>query len=234
MAGASSTANDKAPTHARGLRGLQLLAASDEDLPVSAMAAQLGLHRQVVYRLLGTLEDHGLALKAGSGRYRLGLATVALAGAWMPRLEESLRPLLRDLAETCAATSFLMVQEADEAVALLVVEPTHTTFHIFFRPGSRHRLDRGAGGVAILAGQPAVPDEAAEVRQARASGVAVSREQVTSGALGVAAPVRLHSAAASVASIGVIAMLGSADADALAKEVAATARRVHAAWAQGV
>ncbi|GAA1236073.1 helix-turn-helix domain-containing protein [Prauserella halophila] len=230
MTGAGSTVNDKAQTLDRGLRLLQLLAASDEDLPVNAIATQLGLHRQIVYRLLGTLEDHGLALKAETGRYRLGLATVALAGAWLPRLEESLRPLLSELAESCAATAFLMVREADEAVALLVVEPTHTTFHLSFRPGSRHPLDTGAGGVAILAGSSAAENEAVEVHEARERGVAISRDQVTPGALGVAAPVRLHPGAASAASIGVVSMVENADVDTLAKEVAAAARRVRAVW----
>jgi DNA-binding IclR family transcriptional regulator len=111
-----------------------------------------------------------------------------------------------------------------------VVEPTQTTFHLSFRPGSRHRLNRGARGIAILAGHPETSEDAVEVRQARTSGVAISKEQVTPGALGVAAPVRGHPAAASAASVGVIAMLVGADVDALAKEVLSAAQRVHAVW----
>jgi DNA-binding IclR family transcriptional regulator len=226
MAATSPTSNDRALTLDRGLQVLKLLAAESEDRSAGAIATHLGLHRQAVYRLLGTLEDHGLAVRAESGRYRLGFAAVALAGAWMPRLEGSLRPVLRDLAEKCSATAFLMAQEHEEAVALLVVEPTHTTFHLSFRPGSRHPLNQGAGGVAILAGRPDAADDPVEVRAARAAGVAVSREQVTPGALGVAAPVRLHPGAPAAASIGVISMLEGADVEALTAEVA---RAVHRA-----
>jgi DNA-binding IclR family transcriptional regulator len=229
MDGTSSTSNDRAMTLDRGIRVLKLLAASEEGLSVAAIASELGLHRQVVYRLLGTLEEHGLAQKASTGRYRLGFGTVALAGAWMPRLDESLRPLLRELAEACSATAFLMAEEAEDAVALLVVEPVNTQFHLSFRPGSRHALTRGAGGVAILAGHPESPDDPPEVRAARVAGVAISKEQVTPGTLGVAAPVRLHPGALPTASIGVIAVLGGADVDLLAHEVRATARRAHCA-----
>ncbi|MCF7547472.1 IclR family transcriptional regulator [Pseudonocardia sp. WMMC193] len=222
-----STSNDRAKTLDRGIRVLKLLAVADESLSVAAIAAELGLHRQVVYRLLGSLEEHGLAQKASTGRYRLGFGAVTLAGAWMPRLEESLRPVLRDLAEACSATAFLMAEEAEDAVALLVVEPVNTQFHLSFRAGSRHPLTRGAGGVAILAGHPQSPDDPPEVRAARTAGIAISKEQVTSGTLGVAAPVRLHSGLGSIASIGVIAVLGGADVDRLAREVRAAARRVH-------
>ncbi|WP_226358420.1 IclR family transcriptional regulator [Pseudonocardia sp. ICBG601] len=181
MSESGSTNNDRAKTLDRGIRVLKLLAGADEGLSVAAIATELGLHRQVVYRLLGTLEEHRLAEKANTGRYRLGFGTVALASAWMPHLEESLRPLLRELAEACSATAFLMVEEADDAVALLVVEPVNTQFHLSFRAGSRHALTRGAGGVAILAGHPESPDDSSEVRAARAAGVAISKEQVTRG-----------------------------------------------------
>ena len=45
----------------RGLRLLELLAATDEPVSVTDLADALGVARPVVYRLLATLESHGLA-----------------------------------------------------------------------------------------------------------------------------------------------------------------------------
>jgi DNA-binding IclR family transcriptional regulator len=75
------------------------------------------------------------------------------------------------------ATAHLTIAEGGEAVALAVVEPSWTAFHVAYRAGSRHPLDRGAAGRAILAG-----------RQGDASVIATAGE-LQPGAHGVAAPV---------------------------------------------
>jgi DNA-binding IclR family transcriptional regulator len=45
------------------------------------------------------------------------------------------------------------VVDGGEALALSVVEPSWTQFHVAYRSGSRHPLERGAAGLAILAGR---------------------------------------------------------------------------------
>ena len=43
------------------------------------------------------------------------------------------------------------------------VEPPHVAAHVAYRPGTRHRVDRGAPGLAILAGEPTRAGERPEV-----------------------------------------------------------------------
>ena len=61
-------------------------------------------------------------------------------------------PVLRALAESVGCTAHLTVADGEEALALAVVEPSWTDFHVAYRVGSRHPLNRGAAGKAILAG----------------------------------------------------------------------------------
>ena len=86
-------------------------------------------------------------------------------------------PALRRLAEQVGATAHLTVAEGGEAVALAVVEPSWTRFHVAYRTGSRHPLDRGAAGRAILAGRNGT------------AGWVASAGELEEGAHGVAAPV---------------------------------------------
>ena len=99
---------------------------------------------------------------------------------------------------------------AGEAVALAVVEPSWTRFHVAYRTGSRHPLDRGAAGRAILAG-----------RTGAAEPVTTSGE-LEPGAYGVA--VAVLGVEGLEASVGVIA-LAPLDADTvglLVRDAAAT------------
>ena len=91
--------------------------------------------------------------------------------------------------------------------------------------GSRHPLDRGASGLAILAARAPRPDERAEVAEARRRGYAVTSGELQSGAVGVAAPVPIE--AALEVSLGVVA-LGSLDETAVAPQVLEAAGRVAA------
>ena len=137
----------------RGLRLLELLAARDHGQTVTDLAEALDVARPVVYRLLATLEDHGLAAVDGTGRYRLGFGLTRLSGRLLPVLRAAAEPRLRVLADDVGATAHLTVADGDDGVAVAVVEPSATSFHVAYRTGSRHPLDRGAAGKAILGGR---------------------------------------------------------------------------------
>lgn len=150
----------------RGLRVLKLLADTDHGLTVTELAAKLGVNRTVVYRLLATLEQHSLVRRDLGGRARVGLGVLGLAHQVHPLLREAALPALRSLAEEIGATAHLTLVDGSEALAVAVVEPTWTDYHVAYRTGFRHPLDRGAAGRAILAGrgmQPA-PDGSSWVR----------------------------------------------------------------------
>lgn len=142
----------------RGLRILELLAREDsgEGLTISQLAARLDIPRTVVHRLVATLEAHRYVAREDS-RIRLGLGIHRVAGAVVPALRERARPILAALADVARATAHLTVAEGAQAVALVVVEPTGTDFHVAYRAGARHPLTRGAAGRAIILGRQRGP-----------------------------------------------------------------------------
>lgn len=142
----------------RGLGLLVLLADHPEGLTVSDLAAQLELSRPVIYRLLAALFDHGFARRSADGRVTIGPGVLRLAQRAQPQVRRAAPPILRELAESTGATAHLTVADGDEAVAMVVVEPSWTDFHVAYRVGSRHPLTRGAAGRAILAGRAGRPD----------------------------------------------------------------------------
>ena len=66
-------------TLSRGIRILEILADAREPLSIDEIARRLGVHRSVAYRLLRTLEDHGLVTRDAAGRIQLGARMAALA-----------------------------------------------------------------------------------------------------------------------------------------------------------
>ena len=193
----------------RGLRLLHLLAdeGGGAGMTVTELAGALDVARPVVYRLLATLASHRLVRRTEDGRVRLGLGILHLAQQVHPLLREAALPVLRRLADEVAATAHLTVADGAEGLAVAVVEPSRTDLHVSYRVGSRHALDRGAAGRAILAG-----------RSGR-SGVVGTDSELQRGAVGLAAPVPV---AGLDASVGVVA-LGTLDRPAAEPAVLAAA-----------
>ena len=105
--------------------------------------------------------------------------------------------MLRELADAVGATAHLTIAEGDEALALVVVEPSWTDFHVAYRSGTRHRLDQGAAGRAILAGR------------AGRSGPVSTDGELQAGAHGLAVPLTPGEGVAACgveASVGVVSL----------------------------
>jgi hypothetical protein len=167
----------------RGLRVLSVLAGSPSGLSVTELSAAVGVNRTVVYRLVATLEQHGLARRDPSGRLHVGLGVLALARGLQPVLRELANPVLRALAEELGATAHLTVADGGEALAIAVVEPTWTDFHVAYRVGARHGLDKGAAGRAILLGRDIASGGTPTHRYVQTVG------ELQTGARGLSAPV---------------------------------------------
>ncbi|MYW05384.1 helix-turn-helix domain-containing protein [Streptomyces sp. SID3343] len=135
----------------RGLKVLALLADAPEGMSVPDIATRLGVNRTVVYRILATLGQHGLIRRDVNGRTRLGLGALQLARRAQPLVRDAAVPCLRRLAEETGATAHLTIVDGMEALVVAVAEPTWTDYHVAYRVGSRHALDAGAAGLAILA-----------------------------------------------------------------------------------
>ncbi|UCM88334.1 IclR family transcriptional regulator [Streptomyces marincola] len=164
----------------RGLRVLKLLAETDHGLTVTELSKQLGVNRTVVYRLLATLEQHSLVRRDAGGRVRVGVGVLGLGRQVHPLVREAALPALRSLAEDVGATAHLTVVDGTDALAVAVVEPSWTDYHVAYRTGYRHALDRGAAGRAILTGRcKDIENE---------DGFVLTQGELEAGACGAAAP----------------------------------------------
>lgn len=201
----------------RGLRVLTVLARSPVGLSITELSAAVGVNRTVVYRLVATLEQHGLARRDPSGRLHVGLAVLALARGLQPVLRELANPVLRALAEDLGSTAHLTVADGGEALAIAVVEPTWTDFHVAYRVGARHPLELGAAGKAILLGR----DIAAGGQPG--SPFVQTVGELQPGARGLASPV--IGVDGLEASVGIVT-LGDLDLPMVGPKVAAAAREV--------
>ncbi|MEU3949139.1 helix-turn-helix domain-containing protein [Streptomyces sp. NPDC029526] len=162
----------------RGLRVLKLLADTDHGLTVTELSHRLGVNRTVVYRLLATLEQHALIRRDLGGRARVGLGVLRLGRQVHPLVREAAMPALRSLAEDIGATAHLTLVDGAEALAVAVVEPSWTDYHVAYRAGFRHPLDRGAAGRAILSARQRLDDP----------GYTLTAGELEAGACGAAAP----------------------------------------------
>lgn len=173
----------------RGLRVLELLAEQEQPMSSAQIAAAVGVHRSIAYRIVRTLEDHRLVQRRLDGCWEPGMGLVGLARSVSTTLHRAATPELVELADDLGMTATLSVADRHECVTVLTVEPRRSQVHVAFRPGRRHAIDRGGPGVALLAGGPQQPDERPEVTAARATGYALTSGDVVPGLSSVAAPV---------------------------------------------
>jgi DNA-binding IclR family transcriptional regulator len=206
-------AAETSQTLARGLRVLRVLSESPQGLTVTELAGRLVVNRTVVYRLISTLELQGLVRRDGRGRLFVGLGVLHLAAAVQPHLRDQAVPVLRALAEAIGCTAHLTVADGDEAMALAVVEPSWTDFHVAYRVGSRHPLDQGAAGKAI-----------GLLRAGSTDRYAVTAGELQHGAHGLSAPV--VGVDGLEASVGIVTLDGGIDEGVVAPRVIEAAAKV--------
>ena len=216
----------------RGLRVLEAIATADEPPRIDDLASRIEVHRSIAYRIVRTLELHALVWRDSSGGCHPGDKLARWARSSRTALEIVARPELAALADAMSMTAFVVVRVGGDAVTLDSVEPQSTAAHIVYRPGSRHPIDRGAPGIAILAGQPALPHERSEVTEARRRGWAYSSGEVVPGLASVATWITdQHHGVASIACVFLAGV--EADLNAIAARVVAGAEAIAGRLASG-
>ncbi|MGN6220908.1 MAG: IclR family transcriptional regulator [Microbacterium sp.] len=185
-------------TLSRGIRILEILADSRAPRTIDEVARRLGVHRSVAYRLVRTLEDHGLIAREADGRVDLGARMAALAAGVAHDLQAEALPQLTSAANELGMTCFLSLMDRDECITLTSVEPRHGVASVAQRPGTRHPVTVGAPGKAILSLLPesSWPSDIAEahrteVRVVNERGYATSHDEVIAGLRSIAVPLRL-------------------------------------------
>lgn len=195
----SSPASPASQTLSRGIRILEVLADARTPLTIDQIAGRLGVHRSIAYRLLRTLEDHGLVLRDAGGSVVLGARMAALAAGVAHDLQAEALPELTAIANELGMTCFLAVLDGAECITLASVEPRHAVASVAQRPGARHPVTVGAPGKAILSqvppadwpadGSASLPDD---VEVARGRGYATSHDEVIPTVQSVAVPLPLR------------------------------------------
>lgn len=112
-------------TVSNALRMLESFYRTDE-LGVSELARRLRLHKNNVFRLLATLEEHGyIEQSPETERYRLGTRCLELGQGFSRghALLRRARPVLEELALKAGETAHLAVLRDDEVVHLDGVQP---------------------------------------------------------------------------------------------------------------
>ncbi|MET1008296.1 MAG: IclR family transcriptional regulator [Propionibacteriaceae bacterium] len=202
----------------RALTVLQYLA-SDGELGVTEIARRLGVHKSTAFRLVSTLESHGLVEQpAENSRYRLGVGILRLAGATRGRLDlvRESRPYTSALAATVGETVNVVILAGTETLYLDQVSgpstlqthnwtgrrnPLHATANgrvlLAYLPEEQRealigRLLNEAGTFGALTPHTTVEPAALRERLAEtvAQGYAVSVDELEEGLTAIAAPVR--------------------------------------------
>ncbi|MEQ3554673.1 IclR family transcriptional regulator [Pseudonocardia nematodicida] len=191
----------------RAITVLELIAGRGE-AGVSELATALDVHKSTAFRLLDTLEEHGLVEQIGDrGKYRLGFGLIPLAGRVAERLEVTTqgRPVCDELASRIGETVNIAIPDrgfavnVDQARGPAMV----TTYNWLGRITPMYNTSSGkillAAAVAVdpdalpahpgPAGREALAEELADVST---RGYAWSIEEFETGLNAVAAPVRDH------------------------------------------
>lgn len=178
---------------------------------VSELGRALKLPKSTAHRLLASLSRRGLVERDALGRYRPGIALVALGLGVLERepLVEASRPVLERTAEALGETIFLSGARAGRLYVLDKQEgtgflraaprvgseiPAHATaigkIYLAFAPDELRRADATLHGFtrATLVDRRLL---AAEIERVRASGVAEMRDEWIPGLSGLAVPIRL-------------------------------------------
>ncbi|MGU3501164.1 IclR family transcriptional regulator [Mycobacterium sp. C31M] len=192
--GAQRELTDRSPagsqTLARGLSALQAVSSAPSGVTAAEVADYVGVHRTIAYRLLSTLAQARFITKGQDGKYRPAAALAVLGASFDNNVRQLAVPTLRLLADDLGTTVSLLVAEGDQQVAIAVIVPTLVFYQLSFHEGSRHPLERGAAGIALLASMPARPGERDLVRQAREQGWVITHGEIEPDTYGLAVPVR--------------------------------------------
>lgn len=193
-----SAAGSLSLTLSRGLTLLEYVCAADDAPSISQVAEHLGVHRSAAYRLLRTLEAHYLVRRDEAGRIHPAAGLTNLARGVENSLQTVGLPIMTKIADALEMSCFIAVAQGTDCFTLVTVEPT-TSHAVTQHPGTRHHLDRGAPGVALLSGLTTqqrqdisgleLSDKArADLHRAETDGYATSHDEVIPGVGSVAVP----------------------------------------------
>lgn len=180
---------------------------------VTEIAAEVGLHKSSVSRILSTLEQERIVERDEETRkYRLGLGLIAITGPLLANLDvrQVAYPLLKQLCEDSGETAVLTIWDGSESVSVEQIPSPRLVKHTSVM-GSRYRTGLSATVQMFLSyesddtvralldtGRIQLPaelspdDYLARLKVARQRGYAVNYGETSRDEVGVASPVFDH------------------------------------------
>lgn len=140
----------------RALRLLNVLAASDHGLTLSAIAQTGGLAISTTHRLLSTLQlENFVRFDPERGLWTIGVQSFIVGSAFLRSrdLTSIARPVMWQLMERSGETVNLAVEDRGEAIYIAQIE-CRKTMRAIARPGGRAPMHASGVGKALLAGMP--------------------------------------------------------------------------------
>ncbi|UOT02491.1 IclR family transcriptional regulator [Rhodococcus opacus] len=197
-----------------GLRVLESFSIAEPVLGVTEIARKVDLHKSSVSRMLATLEKAGYVERdEGTGRYRLGLGLIALAGPLLANLDvrRVAQPELEELTRRTGETSALMVWNGHESVVVEQIPSPKQVKHTA-AVGTRYDTYASSSVQVFLSEMPRAeterlfdrrllvgPDEQEsrgeyfdELSDTRDRGYAINDGRTSIEEVGISAPVRDH------------------------------------------
>jgi len=142
----------------RGIALLRLLAV-EERATLTNIALEAELTPSSAYRILVTLQGHGLVeFDEASQEWSVGLEAFRIGTSYLARrgLLDVARPVMAELMRSSGETANLAIADTDEVVFVAQIESRHPV-RAFHGPGSRGHLHSSGIGKALLA--ELAPDE---------------------------------------------------------------------------
>jgi DNA-binding IclR family transcriptional regulator len=139
-------------TVAKALSLLDIFLSSDTELTATQLSTRLGMNLTTATRLCMTLEKFGLLTRSQGRAYKLGPKVWQLSQAYRRtfRLEELIRPLIRDIRDKTGESVAFYVVEGSERLCLFR-ENSKSTIRHHVDEGSRLPLTTGVVGPVLLA-----------------------------------------------------------------------------------
>jgi DNA-binding IclR family transcriptional regulator len=179
---------------------------------VTEIAAELGVHKSTAFRLVATLESHGMVEQNEErGKYRLGVGVLRLAGATTSRLDvvQEARPICRKLAADSGETVNIAVL-SDRSALYLDQVAGQSALQSHNWVGQHIPLHATSNGKVLLSGLssdevdsrlPKLPSYTTdtvtsrarlrrELAEVRDQGYAIAVDELEVGLTAIAAPIR--------------------------------------------
>ena len=169
----------------RALTLLEAFREPGEELSLAELSERTGFYKSTILRLTGSLQAFGYLLRHPSGDYRLGSTLWRLGTLYRRDFlpAETVRPILRDLAEATGETASFYVRDGDERICLYRLNAKRALRH-HLDEGARLPLDRGAAG-RLLSAYANDPDEAGLAIRSEGYAVSLGERDPDVGALAV-------------------------------------------------